>query len=395
MCEQNRQLYRRFLEFQQHKLKRLNGISEVDEPCIKTLHGYLTKLGNIELWFKSKPIVDLTEDDIRKVYNDLEDGRILTQNGRRFEYLVEYYRKIFRGKLFAMAGKKEVAKTVIEFVSEPRREVRFILEDDVRKILKYVYRPHHRLLVWLAFDIGENINSLLRLRKSDFWRSTNAVTNEVEYRVRLQHGILKRSRTPRSEITNFQETAVLLDEHLTTLQENESLFKLGHQGAKKFLLRAAKASGVKCQPNGDQLRWKDFRSGMACDLLAKGWSIDEVKARLGHSPSSRMIDRYASYFALNRHAPKAKIQQLELSSLQTQLKEAKQREHLAAQRLIVAEQRMDQFEGFMTDVAAALSITPNVELVKAVLSAKKRGIFSPAANHPEMALPHSVATKEI
>ena len=53
--------------------------------------------------------------------------------------------------------------------------------------------------------------SLLQLRKRDFRRQVNPETDEPEYLVDLRKEILKRSRTPRVEITLFIETVELLD----------------------------------------------------------------------------------------------------------------------------------------------------------------------------------------
>jgi len=60
------------------------------------------------------------------------------------------------------------------------------MEEDFRKIISNAYKPNHKVLFWLAWDIGENINSLLRLKKNDFHRQQNPYTKEPEYRVNLR-----------------------------------------------------------------------------------------------------------------------------------------------------------------------------------------------------------------
>jgi len=72
---------------------------------------------------------------------------------------------------------------------------------------------------------------------------------------------------------------------------------------------------------------------MACDLLSKGWSRDEVNARLGHAPSSREIDRYINYFALDRARPKQKLHEDHLKRLTTEITQMREREKLAVLRL--------------------------------------------------------------
>ena len=39
---------------------------------------------------------------------------------------------------------------------------------------------------------------------------------------------------------------------------------------------------------------------MACNLLEKVWTTDEIKSRMGHKPSSTVLDVYVNYKALNK-----------------------------------------------------------------------------------------------
>ncbi|MFA6286041.1 MAG: hypothetical protein WC661_01555 [Opitutaceae bacterium] len=372
ICEQNRRLFRRFFEFEEYKLKRRNRLTQVDDSSVITLEGYLTKFKNVNRWFANKPWTELTEEDIRRVYDELEDGKILSARGGRFSCRVDYYNKIFKSKPFDLAGKAQLAKQVIEFATPSESVVRFVLEPEVRKLIEYVFQRPHRLLVWLAFDVGENINSLLVLKKRDFSRQTNPDTGEPEYRVQLRREILKRSRTPRSEITNYRETVQLLDEHLANRGDDEPLFDFGYGGAAKFLSRAADAAGVRCQPYGQAVTWKDLRSGMACDLLRKGWSSDEVNARLGHRPSSKEIDKYINFMALDRHRPKAKAREFEMVQLQEQLEHTKARERLMAQRFGAMEQNLELMRTRFSDVATIMQRNPKVADVELALALKTR-----------------------
>ncbi|MBI2138288.1 site-specific integrase [Candidatus Woesearchaeota archaeon] len=190
-----------------------------------------------------------------------------------------------------MVGKAHLAREVMEFYSpQGDNEVRFIKEEDVRKISERISNLYHKALLWLAFDIGENIQSLLQLKKSNFIRQLNETTKEPEYRVVLEEVILKRTRTPRTEITLYPETCRFIDEVLAIVKdENSRVFYFTYTSARKFLLRAS--AGVRCIPKGQRITWKDLRSSMASHLLSKGWSTDEVNSRLGHKPSSTEIDK--------------------------------------------------------------------------------------------------------
>lgn len=319
ICVANKKLYREFFSFEEHKLKRMNGLSDLDTNTLRTLYQYIVQIRNVNQWFRNKPLKDITKNDIQRVYDGLEEGKIQKQKGGRYKDRVSYYNKIFKSTLFRIAGGKDaLAKQVILYTTKTDNEVRFITEEDFRKILLFVNKPDHLLLMWLAFDIGENINALLQLTKDDFTRELDT-NKEPEYIVRLRNETLKRSRRPRSEITNFRETVVLLDAYLAKIGEKEFLFPYGYRNAVKFFDRAVKASGVVCRPNKEKVSWKDLRSSMSCDLLKKGWSKDEVNARLGHAPSSSEIDKYVNYFALDRHVPKKKVREHEIGKLQEEI----------------------------------------------------------------------------
>jgi len=333
ICKENIKLFAEFFKFQENKLKRINGLRKLDDGTYNTLYYYIMRFRNVNNWFKNRAWVKLTKGDIQKVYDDLEDGVIKRQDGKPFEDLKSsYYSKVFKSKPFEMAGKLDLCKEIIQYAKNGQKEVRFILEDDFKKIINNAYKPHHRLLLWLAWDIGENINALLKLKKSDFYKQQNPYTKENEYRINLKKDILKRSRRPRSEITNYNETVELLEQHLRDIEDNELLFKFDYRNAKKIVDRAVERSGVKCIPNGEKVTWKDLRSGMACDLLKKGYTTDEVNARLGHKPSSDEIDKYINFLAIDRHTPKKKVHQFEMEKLNENLEEVKSRERLQLQR---------------------------------------------------------------
>lgn len=45
ICRANRDLFKRFFEFQEYKLKRTNGLSALDQGCHRTLYGYILRFG--------------------------------------------------------------------------------------------------------------------------------------------------------------------------------------------------------------------------------------------------------------------------------------------------------------------------------------------------------------
>ena len=359
ICEANRNLFRRFFDYEEHKLKRSNGISQLDAGCIRTLDTYIYRFQNVNRWFENKPFTDLTEDDIRRVYDGLEDGKLLSARGVPFANRHDYYRKVFKSKLFRLAGKDSLARAVIEFSVNPRAPVRFVRAEALQRVYRHVYQLHHQVLFWLAWDIGENINSLLQLRKDDFTRQQNPDTREPEYRIHLRAEILKRSRTPRSEITIHRETVELLDRYLPTLSQESRLFGISYHMAVKFLTRAATAADVRCEPNGERLTWKDLRSSMACHLLSIGWTREQINARLGHTPSSAEIDKYISFLAIDRHVPKKKVHEFEMSRLANSLADSQTRERAHVMHVAELRSKVEEMEGQLKSVVAILGRNPS------------------------------------
>lgn len=349
ICEENRALFKKFFAQEELMLKRKNHLSKIDESNYKTLNKYLGMIKNVNKWFKNKPLVSITEEDIARVYNDLEDGKIRQNNGKEYALAsrITYYNKIFKSELFRMIEKDHLSKKVMKFTPNNKEEVRFITDEDFQKLILNVNTPEHKLLLWLAWDIGENINSLLKLQKKDFTKQLSPTNKEPEYKINLRREILKRSRRVRGEITNYKETTLLLDQILPDLKDEDRLFNYGYANAKKIFQRAVKHSKIKCEPSKDKPTWKDLRSGMACHLLKTGYNTDEVNSRLGHTPSSSEIDKYVNFLALDRHIPKKKLHQFEMEKLNEELNDIKKREKLNTQRNeLLQEQLKTQEERF-------------------------------------------------
>ncbi len=334
ICHANRNLFREFFEFEEYKLKRQNNLRSLDEACYKTLYGYIIRLRNVNTWFQNKPWKDLSKEEIKRVYDDLEDGKILNVRGKPFADRASYYNKVFKSKPFRLAGKSELAKDVIEFsTGAGEKEVRYINDDTFRSMVSVVSNPVHLLLFWLAWDIGESIGALLQLTQREFVRQRNKHTKEAEYLVNLPKNKLKRSRRTRSEPTLYPETARYADMVLKDLSPDENVFGFGHRQAIKIMRSVVGKSGAVCMPNGEPVRWKDLRSGMACHLLRSGWTREEVDARLGHTPQSQALNAYINYLAIDREKPKKRLFDSSLEEIQNELEEAKGREKLSAERV--------------------------------------------------------------
>ena len=225
ICKDNKDLFRKFFEFQEVKLRRMNGLPALDEPSYRTLVDYIYKFRNVNTWFNNKPIKNITKKEFAKVFNDLADGKILNSQGKPFKDLDSYIFKIFKGKLFKLAKLYEVVEESLEFYkSKDTTEARFIEEKDMFLIIEHMAKPKMKLLYTLGFDIGENVSSLIQLRKKDCRRQYNEVTKEQEYLIHLRKQTLKRARRERTEPTRLSKSVELLDFVLKDLGDEDFIF---------------------------------------------------------------------------------------------------------------------------------------------------------------------------
>jgi len=346
VCLENRSLWETFFEWQERKLKRINNLPKLDDANHKTLSKYIGMFRNVSKWFRNKPWADLTKQDIQRVYDDLEDGIIKNRFGEPFADRKSYYTKVFKAKPFKLAGKTEIAEEVFEFFRPTEKsEVNFIEFCDFKKLTAATRTVHQRLLLWLAWDVGENIMSLLQLRKRDFRRQSNPETNEPEYLLDLRKEILKRSRVARVEIILFDETVELLDVVLELLSDDDLLFPFGQRQAAKFMTQCVKATKVNCSPTGKDPTFKDLRSSMCCYLLKEGWRIEEINSRLGHRENNlSMVTRYANYLALNKRAAKKRLSDNNVMANKEALGESKNRERMYCMRIDEQEKQLQLLE---------------------------------------------------
>lgn len=336
ICKANRELFKEFFEKQEYKLKRKRGIKDLNDKVLKTLNGYINRLRNVNTFFKNKAWKDLTEEDIKEVYDKLEEEKFKNDRGTPFKDKSSYYNKIMKSTPFEMVGKDILAKKVIvsskQTEEEQDKEVRFITEEDFKKILSVVIQTRHKTALQLGWDIGENMTSILQLNASDLKKEYDPTTKEPFYNVRLRAEVLKTGRTKRTEPTIYPETTQLLDIVMQEKKDNEPLFDFDKPALVKVWNRAVKKTKVKCEPDKQTPTIKDIRSGMACHLLEKDWTTDEIKSRLGHKPSSSVIDKYVNYKAKGKQKTRTKIRTFEVESLKQELEEMKSRERLQNMR---------------------------------------------------------------
>jgi len=352
ICNENQNWIKQVLEFFEKKGKRRNGIPVLDDGCYKTLCGYITRLKNVNKWFNNQPLKEMPNKvfikEMTKVYEDLEEGRIKNIKGEIYKDRGGYYSKIFKGEPFRVIGKEEMVKKIIKYNSINETEVRFFdnFKEEIKKISNNVILENHKAFIWVLADFMENVGAILQTEKRDYRRQEDE-NGEPEYLLTLRKDILKRTRTPRTEISIFPETTEFLDIVLEKLKPNDKVFNFGIRQAEKLFDRAVKITKTKLI-SGEKPTLKDIRSSGACYLLNEGWTTDEIKSRLGHKPSSSILDKYVSYKALGKRKPKQKIYQGNLKKLQDELETLKQREK-------VKDKRMKELGEFLAKLGSELN----------------------------------------
>lgn len=339
--KQNRDLFENFFKFQEVKLKRLNKLSSLDDGTFRTLISYCYRFRVVNGWFDNKVFSKITRNEFEKVFNDLCDGKIKNSKGEPIRDVHSYVFKIFKSKLFKMAGLSQIVEESTEFYSSHNEpECNFIEDKDVFMIIDTFSDIKMKLLITLGYDIGENISALLHLKKRDCRRQYNEVLKEHEYLIHLKKETLKRARQERTEPTRLNKTTELLDFVLKDLNDDDYIFeremnmiraKGDYQKNVPLSLRAVEIKfdriverlGIKTIPRGLKPKLKDIRSSMACDCLKKSWSTDEINSRLGHSITSKVLKPYVTFLALDKKKPLVREYKENIAGLNEKIREQK------------------------------------------------------------------------
>ncbi len=72
---------------------------------------------------------------------------------------------------------------------------------------------------------------------------------------------------------------------------------------------------------------------MACHLFERGWHVEDINLRLGHSPQSKWLDSYINYLAVNRRRAKETHHNNNLKDLKNDLEEGKLKEKALLSKL--------------------------------------------------------------
>ena len=353
----NRNLMKQFFEEREERLEQ-NKIGKkfavLDEKNFKTLGSFIGKFRNVNTWLDNIELKESEEFEksFKEFFKKFISGKILKKNKEPLQDVDFYIGKIFRGEdsLFILAGLREIVKRVTKnYRSNNEVIAEWIEEKNVESIIDNS-QGIYKILYQVGWDFGENFSALILTKKSDYKMQYNEVTKENEYLLTLRKEILKRSRKARTEPTRFKRTAELLESHLKELKDNDFVFcrddsKVGEndknkgknipmslRSVEKHFDKIVEKLKIKTQDNKKPTT-KHIRSSMACDLLRKGWSCEEINSRLGHELNSQVLKPYLNSLALDKQKPKIREYKENIQGLNEKITEQKNVNILMEKRL--------------------------------------------------------------
>jgi site-specific recombinase XerD len=290
----NRKLISKLLANKEEELSAVSGHENNIRYC-KTLLKYINMFKQVDKWF-NKDFHDITENDLKELWEKLEKGLICSRNGKPYSANTkrDYYVKIFKSDFFEQIGKKQIAEAIFKRKMKKRVPIRYFYIEDLKKMLRYITKDERKLLLWLLFDTGMRIGTLLNMKHGDFEKKHDDMTNMDYYIYHIRSDYTK-SQSDLTDMIISDEANSLLDELLDKSFPEKYLFDISHSGALNTIKRASLKANVKVKPIDETPNIHDFRRSMCLWLGEKGYQADYVKRRLNHKPSSTMVDQYFEY----------------------------------------------------------------------------------------------------
>lgn len=323
----NKELTVKWLSEKERRLEKINGFDLTAQiRYSKTLYKELTFLKNLLYWFNFTDFEKITEEDLAKLIEGIEKKTIVTVAGNPLSNFSkkDYYTKVFRGKntFFGFIHKNLLAQEIIIRKFQEEEEVRFFDFDTLLKIVDNTVLSSHKLAFWLLFDTGIEVNALVQLRKSDFSLEPDPINNDSYFKLNIRKEISKKTRQKRFLPILQLKANELLKTCLENLKDSDKLFNFNPPALNKALKLIVRKLNLKTQGEiADEIRIKDFRSSAACYWGNLGYSVDFINVRLGHKLSSREIDKYESFRAINQEKPRQEIYNLNYKELEKKYNE--------------------------------------------------------------------------
>ena len=343
----NKKLLDKWLIQKKNELRSKKGFEiESEIRWSKTIIKYLRQCKNVGEWFGDKYLDQLTKKDIEKFYNDFESGKIKNKLGNPFtrKSKDDYYSKIFKRGLGEYLGINQICKKIMIREPESTAEVKFFWQEDLDVLIKETKKLKYKIFMAISFDLCLRVGETIQLTKSDFEKRFNDRTKQHYYKVRIRKEITK-SKKERRISSLIPMTTELLDKYLDQLKSNdELLFPDSYENYRKVVQQISKRAGVTTQPDAKPITPHVFRKSGATHWLKRGFTIDQVKSRLGHKPSSRVIDLYVSYLGLDEEKSVEEIQTGDISEMTKKYNESQEQKIAQDERLKFLEEKLTKLE---------------------------------------------------
>lgn len=296
---------------------------------IKTLTKYLFQSRNVCRWFPD--LRHVTEKELLKVKEDLFNGKLEGSQGRPITGAGDYVKKIFKGNesFFTFIGNADIANKVFSAkVRKPNDEVQYIEEVDLKKILLKVRGDANKTAIRTLFYSGLRAAEFLNLKKADF-EEVREKGELKRYMVHVREETSKSKQDRTIPLTDPQ-TVEDLSNMLESLTDGAYVFKNTYRRYAEVLHDAAEEARVYCRPKVNEQVLPHvhiLRKSTTIYWLNNGFNSDQIKAFMGHKPSSSVIDCYLNYKGTKYTPQLDKIEAGHLQELKQELneKEAKLR----------------------------------------------------------------------
>ncbi|MCK5612552.1 site-specific integrase [Candidatus Pacearchaeota archaeon] len=286
----------------------------------KTLIKYCYLLTNVCFWFPD--LTKITKKDLAQFKKDFFNDEIRSIGGKILKCKRDYITKVFRSGFFKnhLQLRSVVDEVFSGKMKKSKNTVEFIELDDLKKMVEIASYSYQKLILYLLFSTGMRIGTLLNMRKRDFELKYNPKTKVHYYLCHIKAEYTK-SKEPRAIPIIIPECNDSLKKHMEKLKDEDFIVEIGYSAVNNLLEKVTVEAGIVTKPNKQKPHIHILRKSTAIFLLNAGYTTDQVKAWLGHKPSSTAIDVYVNYIGLSFEPEVTKVQTDELLKLQDTIKE--------------------------------------------------------------------------
>jgi hypothetical protein len=326
----------------------------------------------------NRKLFEFTQDDVISLFNDIREGRILTNKGNRFKSVGSYARLFiaFWHWLIRIKKKEEIeVDNIIEDLDTKdyhKPEWFYLTIKDVEKMADFATNIYYKTLVYFLFDSGVRApKELMNIRAKDI---TPVKNSELVY---LQ------VRDDTSKTFGRKIKLMISSDHIkkhieqNKLKPDDFLFTKSYTHTTRTVSRMAyKALGIGTAHKQKQcykvlirngVTMYDFRHSSVCHYLPIYKSENQIKYRYGWR-KAEMIHYYSEFLGMKDTISE---DDMLLDTTKTELEQKWQKEHQKVQileeQLISQKEEMDKrLKDFETMVLQKFSDSYNKENKKQV-----------------------------